>query len=62
MEGEIEPVGDPEDQQGQGGQDQPLELTPEELSRARALERLDEVEEGSPRVVIQGEQSEDQDW
>jgi Ca-activated chloride channel family protein len=61
MEGEIEPAEGREQPQGEG-QEQPLELSPGELSRAEALERLDEVQEGSPRVVVPGDADEDQDW
>ncbi len=62
MEGDIEPAEAPAEPQGGEPQEQPAQLAPGQLSRGEALERLDEVEEGSPRVVIQGDESEDQDW
>jgi len=62
MQGEIEPADGEQQPAGDPAQQQSVPLTPEELERARALERLDEVEEGSPRVVIPGDESEDQDW
>jgi Ca-activated chloride channel family protein len=62
MEGEIEPVGGEEQPQPAPDPQQPLEVDPAQIDRARALERLDEVEEGSPRVVVPGDASEDQDW
>ncbi len=61
MEGEIEPVGGQQEPQA-GAEQQPVPLAPGELTRAQAIQRLDEVEEGSPRVTIQGDESEDQDW
>jgi len=62
MEGDIEPTEAPSEPQGGDPHEQPVQLAPGQLSRGEALERLDEVEEGSPRVVIQGEENEDQDW
>jgi Ca-activated chloride channel family protein len=59
MEGEIEPV---DGQQGAPQQGEELQFAPGELTPAQARERLDEVEEGSPRVVIPGDGNEDQDW
>ena len=60
-EGEIAPAtGEP----GAAGEDGgvPLQLAPGELTPEQALDRLEEVEEGSPRVVIQGKPNKDQDW
>ena len=62
MQGDIQPADGPQEDQPGDIPEQPVQLVPGELGPAQALERLDEVEEGSPRVVIQGEQSEDQDW
>lgn len=62
MEGDIQPVdGQQGDEQGQED-GAPLQLSPAEIERQQALERLEEVEEGSPRVVVGGKPDKDQDW
>jgi Ca-activated chloride channel homolog len=62
MQGEIEPADGQQEPTTQAGEEQAVPIGPGELTPAQALERLDEVEEGSPRVVIQGDANEDQDW
>ncbi|MFH1470060.1 MAG: VWA domain-containing protein [Pseudomonadota bacterium] len=63
MEGDIQPAGGEQQQQAQGqAQEQPLGVMDGDLEAEQAAKLLDGVEEGSPRVVIQGRSDGDQDW
>ena len=61
-EGEIEPLDGQQGLEEEQGEGAPVQLSPAGLARQEALDTLEEVQEGSPRVVIDGKSNDDQDW